>query len=216
MKAKKIEISAEEATELLDRVRESTLSKDDYEIIKGAVNTLILLEQAVLEKSTSVKRLLKIIFGGKTEKKKQKPKKNTAKKRKKKCKGHGKNSADDYSGAEKEEVTHTTLQHCDPCPDCDDGKIYRQATPGVVVRIKGVPPLFATIYELEKLRCNICGKVFTAILPAETGTQKYDATASAMLAVLRYGSGLPLNRIIALPACKQEWVFPLLLQRNEM
>ena len=200
MKAKKIEISAEEAAVLLDRVQDSTLSKDDYEIIKGVIDTLVLLERAVMEKNISVKRLLKIIFGDKTEKKKQKPKKDTAKKRKKKCKGHGKNGADDYSGAEKEEVIHATLQHCDPCPECDDGKIYRQSTPGVVVRIKGVPPLFATIYELEKLRCNICGKVFTAELPAEAGTQKYDETASAMLAVLRYGSGLPLNRIAGLQA----------------
>ncbi len=31
----------------------------------------------------------------------------------------------------------------------------------------------ATLYELEKLRCNGCGEVFTAPAPAEAGTQKY-------------------------------------------
>ncbi len=66
---------------------------------------------------------------------------------------------------------------------------------GVVVRIKGAPPLQATVYEQEKLRCNVCEKIFTADLPADAGTKKYDETASTMLAVLRYGSGLPLIRI---------------------
>jgi len=50
------------------------------------------------------------------------------------------------------------------------------------------------------LRCNICEKMFTAALPTEAGNQKYDETASAMLALLRYGSGLPLNRIAKLQA----------------
>jgi transposase len=68
----------------------------------------------------------------------------------------------------------------------------------VVVRIKGSAPLQGTVYELEKLRCNICGRVFTAELPAEAGEEKYDETAAAMLAVLRYGRGLPLHRLAGL------------------
>lgn len=71
---------------------------------------------------------------------------------------------------------------------------------GVVVRIKGAAPLWGTVYELEKLRCNICGKIFTADLPPEAGKKKYDATAAAILAVLRYGSGMPLNRLAGLQA----------------
>ena len=65
----------------------------------------------------------------------------------------------------------------------------------MIVRIKGAAPLQAIVYELEKLRCNICGKIFTADLPVEAGSQKYDETASAMVAVLRYGSSFPFNRI---------------------
>jgi transposase len=196
MKAQRIEISAEEAEAILERVQDSTIAQEDYEIIKGMVETLLLLNQAVTEKNTSIKRLLQVIFGYKTEKKKKKP----GKRCKKKNKGHGKNGADAYIGASREEINHDTLQHCDPCPSCDDGKLYRQPVPGVVVRITGSAPLTATVYELEKLRCNICGKIFTAKLPPEAGEQKYDETASAMLAVLRYGSGLPLNRIEKLQA----------------
>lgn len=197
MKIKRVEIGEAEA--LLDRVKDSTLIQEDYELIKEFVDTLILLDQAITEKNSSIKRLLKMIFGHKTEKTKDiktgpKKKKDN---RKNKVKGHGKNGADDYEGAERIQVPHSTLQHCDPCPACDDGKLYRQL-PGVVVRIKGAPPLQATVYEQEKLRCNVCEKIFTAGLPVNAGTEKYDETASTMLAVLRYGSGLPLNRIAKL------------------
>jgi len=45
--------------------------------------------------------------------------------------------------------------------------------------------LAATVYELEKLRCNLCGEVYTAAAPLEAGDKKYDATAVSMMAVLR-------------------------------
>lgn len=201
MKIKKLEISSSEAKALLERVRDN-MPQEDYQIIKGLVDTHLLLEQAVSEKKSSISRLLKMIFGAQTEKTRNIRK--SLKKEKagkgKKPKGHGKNSADDYVGAQTVKVDHTKLQHCDPCPLCLDGKLYRQTVPGVIVRIKGAAPLQATVYEQEKLRCNICGKVFTADLPDEAGPMKYDETASAMLAVLRYGSGLPLNRIARLQA----------------
>jgi transposase len=200
--AERIEISGEEAEALLARVKD-VLPDEDYRIIKGLVDTHLLLNQAVSEKSTSIKRLLKMIFGSKTEKVRNggntTDRKKTDKKEKK-AKGHGRNGADNYTGAETVAVSHQTLQHCDPCPSCEDGRLYRQLSPGVVVRIKGTAPLWGMVYELEKLRCNICGKIFTADLPPEAGTKKYDATAAAMLAVLRYGSGLPLNRLAGLQA----------------
>lgn len=105
---------------------------------------------------------------------------------------------DDYSGARKVAVNHITLQHCGLCPLCNDGRLYRQLSPGTVVRVKGQAPLQATVYELEKLRCNICGKIFTADLPVDAGPQKYDESAAAMVSLLRYGSGFPLNRIAKL------------------
>jgi hypothetical protein len=68
-------------------------------------------------------------------------------------------------------------------------------SPGVLVRITGQPPLAATIYELQKLRCHLCGQVFTADAPEEAGPRKYDATAGSMIGLLKYGSGLPFNRL---------------------
>src|ERR1035438_111469 len=64
-----------------------------------------------------------------------------------------------------------------------------------LVRIVGQSPLAATVYNLEELRCNACGQVFTAPEPEGVGPEKYDETALAMVAELKYGSGMPLNRI---------------------
>lgn len=109
------------------------------------------------------------------------------------AKGHGRNGADDYPGAEKIEVPLTSLAAGDPCPKCEDGTIY-QSRPGVLVRLTGQPPIGAKIYYLEKLRCNLCGAVFSAEAPSCACTEKYDATAGSMIALLKYGTGMPFNR----------------------
>ena len=75
------------------------------------------------------------------------------------------------------------------------GNRLRKGRPGVLVRMIGQPPLAATVYELQKLRCHLCGQVFTAEPPAEAGAKKYDATAGSMIGLLKYGSGLPFNRL---------------------
>jgi transposase len=51
------------------------------------------------------------------------------------------------------------------------------------------------VYELQKLRCHLCGKVFTARKPEGVGVEKYDVTVASMIALLKYGSGLPFNRL---------------------
>ena len=69
----------------------------------------------------------------------------------------------------------------------------------------------ATVYSLERLRCNLCGQIFTAQQPEDVGADKYDETVSSMVALLKYGTGLPFNRIelmqkqlgVPLPASNQ-------------
>jgi hypothetical protein len=56
----------------------------------------------------------------------------------------------------------------------------------------------ARIYQLQKLRCHLCGQVFTAAVPDEAGPNKYDATAGSLIGLLKYGSGLPFNRLAGL------------------
>ncbi len=86
----------------------------------------------------------------------------------------------------------------DDCPECSWGTVYETKRPGVLVRITNQSPLRATIYQLQKLRCNLCGKVFKARVPERAGTRKYDATAGSMITLLKYGSDMPLNRFAGL------------------
>jgi len=89
--------------------------------------------------------------------------------------------------------------------------VYLQKEPNVLVRVVGQAPLAATVYHLQNLRCNLCGEAFTAEPPPGVGSEKYDATACSMLALLKYGSGLPFYRMenlqesleIPLPAATQ-------------
>lgn len=45
------------------------------------------------------------------------------------------------------------------------GTVYETGRPGVVLRLVGQPPVGAKVYSLQKLRCNLCGDLFTAPLP---------------------------------------------------
>ena len=76
------------------------------------------------------------------------------------------------AGRRKIPLPHGFLKSADACPHGCGGKVYPQREPGVLVRIKGQPPLAATLYELEKLRCNLCGDVYTATAPPEAGEKK--------------------------------------------
>jgi hypothetical protein len=128
-----------------------------------------------------------------------------------KRKGHGRNPASAYTGAERVHVPHEALHDKQACPACQRGKVYLLPPPAQLVRVRGMAPLLATVYELERLRCNACGEVFTAQAPDGVGSEKYDETASSMIALLKYGSGLPWNRLerlqqgfgIPLPASTQ-------------
>ena len=109
--------------------------------------------------------------------------------------GHGRTPAEAYTGCSTLIVTHESLRPGDPCPQCGKGTVYRQSNWSPVVRLKGQPPVGGTVYQLERLRCHLCGDVQTAGLPEEAGPDKYDPTVASIVAVLRYGEGLPWNRI---------------------
>jgi transposase len=72
--------------------------------------------------------------------------------------------------------------------------------PGLRIRVVGQAPLAATVYELESLRCNLCGEVFEAEAPEGVGEKKYDESAAAMIGLLKYGSGVPFYRLAGLEA----------------
>jgi transposase len=184
------------------------------------VNAYDTITELVDDKNTTIARLRKLLFGSRTEKTKtvigggkdsQSPplqavaastpetestsSTDAEHVAKSSLKGHGRNGADAYTGAEKVVVRHESLQPGDPCPKCEEGTVYETGRPGVLVRLVGQSPIQAKIYELQKLRCNLCSEVFTAQAPEGVGTEKYDATAGSMVALLKYGTGMPFNRM---------------------
>jgi transposase len=103
-------------------------------------------------------------------------------------------AASDYKSAIVTKIGHQTLKAGCRCPYCKRGNL-RLADPGVFLRIIGQPWLQAHIYELERLRCNTCGKTFTAKLPEDIATApKYDEAAKAIISLLKYRGGFPFYR----------------------
>jgi len=209
MKApQRIDLNREQADALLKRVKTGCLQDGDYQIIKAMVETIELLNQCVDEKATSIRRLLRMLFGPRTEKlknvikdkqtsdsAKSKQENTTDKSNKPKAKGHGRNAAADYTAAEQIKVDHASLKPKDNCPGCLKGILYEMKVPKVVVRITGKAPVGAKVYQMQKLRCNLCGEIFIADTPADIGEEKYDAASGAMIALLKYGSGMPFYRL---------------------
>jgi len=69
MKApKRIDLNLDQVDALLKRVESGSLKDSDFGVIKAMAETIHLLSQAVDEKATSIRRLLRMLFGASTEK----------------------------------------------------------------------------------------------------------------------------------------------------
>jgi len=218
-KPKIIEVDMQRIDQLIDRLEQVDLSAEDRETIENILQAYVQLLGMLQDKNTSLKRLKKLLFGAKTERLEKilentdadgKPGQEGAEEgneasaeastQRPRPHGHGRHAAEDYTGAEQVLVQHPTLQPGDPCPKCHKGTVYNWPNPGVLVRLTGQPPIRATVYRLEKLRCNLCGAIFTAPTPQGIGAAKYDATTISTIALLKYGTGLPFNRLQRLEA----------------
>ena len=168
---KPIELNAGEVQGLLERVSSRSLQDTDYETLQRMIQALLALRQAVQEKMITVKRLLRLLFGSPTERGRdlfgpaEPAKAPKGDKRQTQRKGHGRKGAEAYPGAKKIPVVHASLRAGDRCPECLKGKIYKSVQPGVLLRLFASVPVQAKVYELEKLRCNLCGEIYTAETP---------------------------------------------------
>ncbi|EQD40503.1 transposase IS66, partial [mine drainage metagenome] len=227
-----MEVNLEELAGVLERAK-GALSAEDHAKLTVAMATLASTTQIVAEliaqlqgKKTSLERLRRMLFGAPTEKTdevlgEERP-------------GAGQEGAagsapDDGAPARKKprgtdaprraptlepNTSGLRTRICPgamPAPSVPHGKVYPLEPPAVLVRITGMAPLGARVYACDRLRCNLCGEVYTAAAPPGVGNEKYDASATAMVGMLRYGAGLPFNRIeqlqkamrVPLPAATQ-------------
>jgi transposase len=185
---RRIDVNLEELDRVLDGARQAPLSEPDYDKLKDALHAMA----ALLARSRNTEKTKAVVgdpagaeagASGQPDATAPPPA------------GHGRNRATAFTGARTVEIRHPNLKHGERCPECRQGNLYAQKEPKFLVRIVGQAPLAATVYSLERLRCGACGQVFTAEEPEGVGPEKYDETAAAMIAQLKYGSGIPFYRL---------------------
>ena len=214
-----VDATQSELDDLLTLARAS-FPAPQYQLLERVLGTFAYVMVSLQSARTSIKRLRQMLFGARTEHKRnvlaalaavegpvdeggaqpvadgatadstadQRP---AAKPRV----GHGRNGARSYEGASIVALDNCVLQPGDSCPDCESGKVY-DSPPRTIVKVTGQPPLVATVYKLGRLRCRLCDAVFCAAMPpALAARPKYDAACASMLAVLRYGCGMPFFRL---------------------
>jgi transposase len=194
------------------------LDAADFDILRALLAAYLWVRQALAAARVSVDRLRRLFGLSKSEKSRDilrnKPDQSQGspeaspgaggeagesgpkKKTRRKGKGHGRNGVTSYVTAKRIPVRHESFFPGCSCPEehCQ-GKVYPLKDPSRVLRIVGQPSLVATIWEADRWRCHLCEKVFTAHLPAEAGTEKYDATAVAMIALLHFANGFAFHRL---------------------
>jgi transposase len=214
-----IELDAPAVAEIRQRIAARQLTERDYEIFTAILAAYCFLVNLLTSKRITIARLKKLLFGARTETTEavlgsvangttlpaageddrrdaaNSPPSGAPPKRRK---GHGRNGADDYRGAQRIVVPHESLQPDDNCLKCQDGTVYELPRPATLIRIVGQAPVQATIYELQRLRCKLCGAVFTAQVPEGVGPDKYDVTVASIIGLLKYGRGVPFYRLAGL------------------
>jgi transposase len=199
---RRVDVNLDELDRVLDGARQAPLSGADCDKLKGALHALA----AMLVRPRNTEKTSAVLEQPESQETETQPDTKASPQP-----GHGRNGAEAFGGARTVGVAHQKLAHGDRCPECGKGNVYGQKEPKVLVRIVGQAPLAATVYSLERLRCGACGQVFTAQEPEGVGPEKYDETAAAMIAQLKYGSGTPFYRLeqlegqlgIPLPAATQ-------------
>ena len=144
-----IELGMDELKEILRRAEAKQFSDKDYETTKTVFQSYVHLLDLLKGKNISIRRLRKMLFGASTEKTAavigggtdagapplrdkdaatDSPREGDAEAAPEddpsvRAKGHGRNGADAYRGAEKVEVPHESLRPGDACPDCQKGTV---------------------------------------------------------------------------------------------
>jgi hypothetical protein len=204
-----------ELDDLLAKAR-PTFTAEQYQLLERVFGTFVYVMLSLQSAKTSIKRFRQMLFGARTEHKRNvlselastetnaaaattpgightPPGAGTGEAKARA--GHGRNGAQVYEGAPVVELECPDLQPGAACPQCNAGKVY-DCPPRTIVKVSGQPPLVATVYKLARLRCRLCDAVFSAEMPpALAALPKYDTACASMIAMLRYGSGMPFFRL---------------------
>lgn len=220
-----LDFTPEQIEALIERLNKQALAKEDYPVLTNLIKAIVWMNFSLQEKRLSIQRLRSIFgiktesaknlakfmeqaqaaedaTSNQADEHSADPNQNdeqaedpNASKNPPEKKGkHGHRPASDYTQAKTIDVAHESLKRGSPCPSCNKGKLFN-LSPGTVLRLVGQPWLQAEIYRSERLRCAICGKIFTAKLPEEVATEsRADSNAKAIVSLLKYRGGVPFYR----------------------
>jgi transposase len=198
----KVEVDVSKLDQLVDKAELGPLAKEECSELKSAIHQLatdVARRQEMGRRQRSTEKAKKLMnehaatLGKSPEPREDGPAESSEKPKREG--GNGRRPASDYVGATKEKVPLADeFKPKQPCSGCGKGKFY-PLEPAPLVRIKGLPPIQGTVYLLEKTRCPLCGEVHTAPAPEGIGDDKYDESVAAMIAILKYGNGMPFKRL---------------------
>ena len=213
----RVDFSPEQIEALIDRLHNESLLKEDYPLLIDLLRAMVWMNFSLQEKTLSIQRL-RSIFGIKTETaarlfdlakgKAAAEQTNAAEKNsdpadvsnvekgeagKKKKPNHGHRPSSEYTEAKTIAIAHQSLAKSNLCPSCQKGRLFH-LSPGTIIHIVGQPWLQVEIYKPERLRCFVCGKIFTADLPPEASVSRASNTAKAIVSLLKYKGGVPFYR----------------------
>lgn len=199
------EINAEELTTLIHRVEyainnDLSLGVEDMKLLLMAITTLCNIKEQLEEKDTTLYKLRKLLGMVQQSEKRKLPNKGSDANDREKIDTRSKKNKAKLQKAKKAPVAvtyHALEAYCSgmACPDCQRGKLYKHE-PGRLLRVTGHAPYSAIQHITERLRCNACQEVKTAILPAEVLSdgeigQQYGYSARAMMVIHKFYSGIP-------------------------
>ena len=208
------ELTEEQLDGLMQRIQEArdhnlALSGEDYDVLMNAIVMLANMQERLSKNDLTLAKLKKLLgmvnssekldklrTGDKGEKQASKPKR---------VKGtHGRKGTR-KPRSNNPQVKPTVHRHAvdglnkgDSCPGCTLGRVYKY-NPVTLLRITAHSPFTREQHIIDQLRCNGCGEIFSAELPAEVkadgrSDQQYGFSAIAMMAIQRYYGGSPLYR----------------------
>jgi hypothetical protein len=214
--------SPAEIEHLIEQVQQTNLDPSAKEKIARLLRTVIFLINLLQRKNLSIRKLREMVFGPRTEKRKgqgtdskekpeakeeevpgaaqsdgpKAPERDSSQGAGQALKrGHGRRAAAAYPGARRVQCRSAQYRVGDRCPGrlCE-GRLYDLEEPKVLLQFTGQPLIAATQFEREVLRCWSCQERYTAPLPEGVKEERYDATADATIALMKYGAGLPFYR----------------------
>ncbi len=211
----RLDFTPEQIDHLIDRLNRKCLQEEDYPLLADLLRAIVWLNFSLQEKTLSIQRL-RSIFGIKTETAAKllefakgkaaagqadasaienfdsSPDEEKSRKKKKKP-NHGHRPSSEYTNAKTIAIAHQSLIKGNLCPSCQKGRLFNLSS-GTIIHIIGQPWLKVEIYKPERLRCPVCGKIFTANLPQEVATSRANHTAKAIVSLLKYKGGVPFYR----------------------